>query len=200
MAADVALKEGGASAHGIVAPAKLAHFVIRTSRYEQILAWYQTVLNAHIVFKNDALAFLTYDDEHHRLAVINMPGLSEQPEGAAGVHHVAFTYASLKDLLENYERLKQIGIEPVFPINHGPTTSIYYADPDYNQLELQVENFNNVEESTAFFFSDAFAENPIGTEFDPADLLARLRAGEAEVDLKRRPDVGPKGLSDVKLR
>lgn len=187
-------------AEQIVPPAKLAHFVIRTSRYEEILNWYLTVLKAHIVFKNEALAFMTYDDEHHRLAVINMPGLTEQPEGAAGVHHVAFTYASLKDLLENFERLKQLGIDPVFPINHGPTTSIYYADPDHNQLELQVENFDTVEESSAFFFSDAFAVNPIGTEFDPALLLARLRAGEPETQLKMRPDVGAKGLADVKLR
>ena len=184
----------------IVPPAKLAHFVIRTSRYEEILQWYQTVLKLHIVFKSDALAFLTYDEEHHRLAVINMPNLSEQPEGAAGVHHIAFTYNSLKDLLENYERLKQLGIEPVFPINHGPTTSIYYADPDHNQLELQVENFDTVEESSKFFYSEAFSVNPIGVEFDPAELLARLRAGEPEAVLKMRADVGAKGLEDVKLR
>lgn len=200
MAAKMSLKERVAEAGEMVPPAKLAHFVIRTSRYEEILDWYQTVLNARFVFQSDALSFLTYDEEHHRLAVINMPGLAEQPEGTAGVHHIAFTYNSLKDLLENYERLKSVGITPVYPINHGPTTSIYYADPDHNQLELQVENFDTVEESTAFFFSQAFAENPIGTEFDPADLLARLRAGEPEVDLKRRPDVGRKGLEDVKLR
>lgn len=200
MVATQALDKDAASALGVVPPSKLAHFVIRTSRYEEILRWYQTVLNARFVFKSDQLSFLTYDDEHHRLAVINMPNLADQSEGVAGVHHVAFTYDSLKDLLENYERLKSVGIAPVFPINHGPTTSIYYADPDHNQLELQVENFDTVEESTQFFFSEAFAENPIGTEFDPADLLARLRAGEPEADLKRRPDVGRKGLADVKLR
>jgi catechol 2,3-dioxygenase-like lactoylglutathione lyase family enzyme len=93
-----------------------------------------------------------------------------------------------------------LGINPVYSINHGPTTSLYYADPDQNQLEFQVENFDTVEESGKFFFSAAFAENPIGVEFDPDDLLRRLRTGEPEGELKRRPDDGARDLSDVKLR
>jgi hypothetical protein len=156
----------------MVRPSKLAHFVLRTSRYAELLAWYKLVLNAEPAFESDV----------------------------AGVHHIAFTYDRLLDLLENYERLAERGIQPVYSINHGPTTSLYYADPDQNQLEFQVENFATVEESGKFFFSPAFAENPIGVEIDPADLLARLRGGEAEDELKRRPDVGSRDLSDVKLR
>ena len=184
----------------MVSPSKLAHFVLRTSRYAEMVAWYKYVLHAEAAFESDALAFLSYDDEHHRVAILNIPELGEQPEGVAGVHHVAFTYDSLVDLLENYERLAERGIEPVYSINHGPTTSLYYADPDQNQLEFQVENFATVEESGKFFFSPAFAENPIGVEIDPAGLLARLRAGEPEDELKRRPDVGSRDLTDVKLR
>lgn len=184
----------------IVSPVKLAHFVIRTSQYEKLVAFYKTVLNATAAFESDALAFLSYDDEHHRVAILNIPGLAEQPQGVAGVHHIAFTYGSLGILLENYERLKETGIEPVYNINHGPTTSLYYEDPDHNQLEFQVENFASVEESGKFFFSEAFAQNPIGTEFDPAVLLARLRAGEDETVLKQRPDIGARDLSHVKLR
>lgn len=181
-------------------PIKLAHFVIRTSRYKEVVDFYKLVFRAHASFENDALAFLTFDEEHHRVAVLHMPDLADQPDGVTGVHHIAFTYASLADLLENYERLKGVGIEPVYVINHGPTTSLYYEDPDRNQLEFQVENFATVEESGKFFFSEAFAENPIGVEFDPSEMLRRLRAGEPEEDLKRRPDIGKRGLSDVKLR
>lgn len=184
----------------IASPAKLAHFVVRTGRYDEVVAWYKTVLNAQPAFESEALAFLSYDDEHHRVAILNMPGLQDQPDGIAGVHHIAFTYDSLTVLLENFERLKALGIEPTYVINHGPTTSLYYEDPDRNQLEFQVENFATVRESGEFFYSDAFAENPIGVEFDPDDLLRRLRGGEADEDLKRRPDVGRRGLSDVKLR
>jgi catechol 2,3-dioxygenase-like lactoylglutathione lyase family enzyme len=184
----------------IVSPSKLAHFVVRTSQYAETLDWYKTVLNAKSAFESDALAFLSYDDEHHRVAILNIPTLKAQPDGVAGVHHVAFTYESLTVLLENYERLKALDILPAYVINHGPTTSLYYADPDQNQIEFQVENFASVEESGKFFFSEAFAENPIGVEFDPDELLRRLRAGESEEDLKRRPDIGKQSLSDVKLR
>jgi catechol 2,3-dioxygenase-like lactoylglutathione lyase family enzyme len=184
----------------IVSPSKLAHFVIRTNQYERALNWYKAVLNAKPAFENEALAFLTYDDEHHRVAILNIPTLADQPDGIAGVHHVAFTYGSLTDLLENFERLEALGISPTYSINHGPTTSLYYEDPDHNQLEFQVENFSTVAESGKFFFSEAFAENPIGVEFDPAELLRRLRAGEPEDALKMRPDIGKQTLADVKLR
>src|SRR3546814_1987062 len=90
----------------------------------------------------------------------------------------AFTYATLADLMATYERLRDKGIRPVFPINHGPTTSMYYADPDGNQIELQVDNYDKIEDATAFFYSEAFAENPVGVEFDPDELLRRLRAGD----------------------
>src|SRR3546814_5760383 len=73
--------------------------------------------------------------------------------------------------MATYERLRDKGIRPVFPINHGPTTSMYYADPDGNQIELQVDNYDKIEDATAFFYSEAFAENPVGVEFDPDELL-----------------------------
>jgi len=183
----------------IVSPIKLAHMVLRTSRYREQLDWYKTVFAAKTVYQDDRNAFLTYDDEHHRMAILNFPGLADQPQGAAGIHHIAFTYATLEGLLSNYARLKDLGIIPVVSMNHGPTTSLYYVDPDGNQLELQVENFDTLKESLGFFESKQFAVNPIGVDFDPEDLLRRLRAGEPEADLKRRPDSGPRLMDDVKL-
>lgn len=184
----------------IAPPAKLAHFVLRTSRYEEMLAWYKKVLTAHVVYGNEFLSFLTYDDEHHRIAIVKMDNLQDPVEGVSGVHHIAFTYPNLSILLDNYEMLKANGVEPVFVINHGPTTSLYYADPDGNQLEFQVENYATVEESTEFFYSDAFKQNPVGVEFDPQELADRLRAGEPEEVLVRRPDIGKRGMEGVNLR
>ena len=54
-------------------PSKLAHVVFRTSRFEAMRDWYCDVLAAAVVHENDGmLAFLTYDDEHHRFAFANM--------------------------------------------------------------------------------------------------------------------------------
>lgn len=54
---------------------------------------------------------------------------------------------------------------------------MYYADPDGNQMEFQVESFGANEEANAYMGGSHFAANPIGVEFDPDDWLARLRAG-----------------------
>src|SRR5262245_11715569 len=97
---------------GRVSPMKLAHVVRRTSRFEEMIRWYETVFGAKIVHSDGMLAFLTYDDEHHRFAIAALPGLEDQPPMAAGTDHIAFSYAELGDLLYTYARLKREGIEP----------------------------------------------------------------------------------------
>ena len=184
----------------IASPVKLAHVVFRTSRFREMLDWYQLVLNAHPAFESESIAFLAYDDEHHRIAFINVPDLADQPAGINGVHHVAFTYADLSTLLTNYDRLSERGIEPIWPVNHGPTTSLYYADPDGNQLEFQIDNYDTVEEAGEFFFTEAFAINPIGVDVDPQHLRQRLLGGEDEAQLKRRAPSGPRGVETIPIR
>jgi len=49
-------------------PAKLAHIVLFTRQIGRMRDWYLTVLDARVVHENPAAAFLTYDDEHHRIA------------------------------------------------------------------------------------------------------------------------------------
>ncbi len=60
---------------------KLAHVVYRTRKFEQMLAWYKEVFRARVQHQNPVIAFLTYDDEHHRLAFIDLsivqPGADE---------------------------------------------------------------------------------------------------------------------------
>lgn len=194
------LAKPNAPATGIVSPLRLAHVVLRTSRIKEMIAWYKLVLNAGIAFENDEIAFLAYDDEHHRIAFVNIPGLAPQPAGQVGMHHLAFTYPSLDDLLGNYEKLRDQGITPLWCVNHGPTTSMYYGDPEENQIELQVDNYATVEEAGEFFFTDAFATNTIGVDFDPEDLLRRVRAGEADDDIKRRPPSGQRGVDTIPIR
>jgi catechol-2,3-dioxygenase len=162
----------------VVVPAKLAHVVLRSRAFAESQRWWADVLAGSVMYADDFLAFLTYDEEHHRLALINVGEAAEPPGSGAGMDHVAFAYASLGDLLETYVRLRDRGVTPHWSINHGPTTSLYYRDPDGNQVELQVDNFATLEELAAWFATGAFAENPIGVEFDPDELVARYEAGE----------------------
>ncbi|MFD4862943.1 VOC family protein [Streptomyces atratus] len=170
----------------MASPGKLAHIVLRTGRLPVMTEWYIRVLEGRVTFANDALAFLTYDDEHHRVALV-ATGASERPTDAhTGLHHAAFTYATIGDLLGTYQRLKDDGILPFWCINHGPTTSMYFEDPDGNHIELQIDNFATEEALDEWFRSGAFEANPIGVEFDPDDLVRRFDSGESFAELVRR--------------
>jgi catechol-2,3-dioxygenase len=177
-----------------VSPALFAHFVLQSPNLAATRDWYLTVLNARIVGENPMICFMTYDDEHHRVAIIQMPELQARNDKARGVHHVAYTYRSLHDLLATYRRLKAQGIVPYWPINHGPTVSLYYHDPDGNSVELQVDVHPTKQEATAYFMSDAFAANPIGVAFDPEEMVCQYEAGVPEQDRLRRPDGPPPQL------
>lgn len=170
-----------------VSPALFAHFVLRTSNLPAMRNWYRTVLNARIVHDDGRLCFMTYDDEHHRLALIDVPKLERPAADSWGLNHLAYSYKSLRDLLSTYVRLREQGIVPFRPINHGPTVSMYYHDPDGTGIELQVDAFPTKQEAEAWFGQDDFKENPIGVLFDPEDLLQAFEAGVPEAELLARP-------------
>lgn len=181
-----------------VSPAKFAHFVLRTGQVDKLAEWYRTVLNARIVFRDERLCFLSYDDEHHRLALISVPDLSVRDPGAAGTDHVAYSYNDLGELLSTYRRLKAAGILPHWPINHGVTTSLYYRDPDNNRVELQIDNFKTPAQLDGYFQSRAFAENPVGVTYDPDELCRRYEAGEAMDSLLKIPPL-PEGKTPLDM-
>jgi catechol 2,3-dioxygenase-like lactoylglutathione lyase family enzyme len=177
-------------------PVKLAHVVYMTRRFDEMIAWYRNVFEADVVHQDPALAFLAYDDEHHRFAFANLALLKPGGDGATaevGVNHIAFTYASAGDLLETYSRLKEAGIEPYWPVHHGMTLSLYYRDPDGNRLELQVDAMP-VDAANAYIASPAFAANPLGFVADPDALLSAYRAGAREEDLLSIPNSEPTPL------
>jgi catechol 2,3-dioxygenase-like lactoylglutathione lyase family enzyme len=166
---------------------KLAHVVYRTRRLEAMLQWYRAVFGAEIVYRNPALAFLTFDDDHHRLAFADLAIIAPDGDDAAqapvGVDHVAYEVGSLKGLLETWEDLMADGITPYWCVNHGISASLYYADPDGNQIEFTVDCFASKDQCRAYFQGDGMNANPVGIEYDPADWLARLRAGASETAL-----------------
>lgn len=181
----------------VISPSKLAHVVLRTNNFREMVTFYQTFLGAEVIFENDFIAFISYDDEHHRIAIIDVPGTQPKQRASCGLEHIAFTFDSLTDLLLAYRQRKQRGILPLWPVNHGPTTSIYYRDPDGHMIETQVDNFDDPAAATAFMQTKYFRENSIGTDFDPEELIQQLEAGKSEAELKVRKEIGPRGLPDL---
>jgi catechol-2,3-dioxygenase len=175
----------------MAAPSKFAHVVYNTHRYEEMIDWYRKVFEARVQHRDERLAFLTYDDEHHRFAFLNLgPATGKAPERdmmAVGVNHLAYTWKSVEELADTYTRLKRMGVLPVRPIRHGPTLSLYYRDPDGNGLEFQID-LMAMEQACDFMRGPAFAKNPIGEPFDPDALAARVSAGKPYNDLIFRSD------------
>jgi catechol 2,3-dioxygenase-like lactoylglutathione lyase family enzyme len=186
-----------------VSPYKFAHAVLRTAHLDESIRYYQLLLNARVHDQRPFFAGMTYDEEHHRLALIAVPAAAAVDNGTVGVpvadangadltplafsaapglEHLAFTFESLAALLGTYVRVKAAGIKPAYCINHGPTISLYYADPDGHKTELQIDTMS-MELANEYAQSDVFASNPLGWPFDPDQLVQRFQAGDSLTEL-----------------
>jgi catechol-2,3-dioxygenase len=168
--------------------AYISHYGIRTKRLNEMIDWYKNVFGATIQHRNEFLAFMSFDEEHHRLVIFEDPSTTDKSETTAGIDHVGYGVPSFQSLVETYERLKEMGIKPFLPLNHRFTTSLYYHDPDGNEVELSVDNFATKEECNNFIRGDEMAEigrPPFGFTFDPDELARQYHAGASEKQLAR---------------
>jgi catechol-2,3-dioxygenase len=180
----------------------LSHLVLQTGQLSAMRDWYLTVLDARVVYENPAMCFITFDEEHHRLALLALPPevLRERTPSTTGLSHSAFTFGSMADLVARYRTLREASIEPRVPIQHGMTTSMYYRDPDGNAVELQIDNFASADEATRYMNGPEFAEDPVGPTFDAAALADAFDAGVPVPELTTRrwaarsPQVNPFAL------
>jgi catechol 2,3-dioxygenase-like lactoylglutathione lyase family enzyme len=197
----------------VVRPAYLAHVVLNTCNMEKMSIWWRAVLGGESTYTaqgvevmgpgNTALEmnadFITFDREHHRIALSNVRPVSQDAADGARqsapvaesavpartpLNHIAFTYASAADLIATYRRLKKVGIVAARTIHHGPTVSNYYYDPDGNRVELQIDAFESLEALDAWFKTGDFDRNPIGLTFDFNTFIERFEAGDSESYLR----------------
>ena len=175
--------------HGGFRPTEYAHIVLKTAQPEALIDWYVAVLGMQVAVHTPLVSFLTWDHCQDRLAILPTPDAVAPPANATGMHHAAFSVASLRELCDQYRSLKAQGIVPLRAFNHGVATSMYYADPDGNEIELTVEAFESVEALNEWFATGAFDVNPVGVIIDPDELCARVDAGEPKLEiLKPHPE------------
>ncbi len=158
-------------------PSRFSHMVVKTARLEEMVRWYKTVLMAKPMYETDRLCFLTYDEEHHRIMIGKHEGAPPRDPKAVGVMHWAYAFETFEQLVNAYERLKEEGIVPRVCINHGFTTSLYYRDPDDNEVEFAVDTFDTKDAMNEWFATGAFDRNFVGVPFDPEDMVKRHREG-----------------------
>jgi catechol 2,3-dioxygenase-like lactoylglutathione lyase family enzyme len=171
----------------------LHHVNLKTKRLQDMIDWYGIVVGTTPVHQFPGGAWLSNDDANHRIALLSPAGLADDPDKLthAGLHHTAFEYASMQQLLDTFERLAGQDIRPHACLDHGMTTSFYYVDPDGNSVELQSDNFGAWSASKEFMLSDPrFSENPIGVSVDPKRMLVAWRAGASTDELHERAYAG----------
>ncbi|MEY9951883.1 VOC family protein [Leifsonia sp. EB34] len=174
---------------GPITPPLLHHATFMTLDVNAMVEFYELVCGMHPVYYGHDAAWLTNDLANHRIALLKLPGTVppiNKPH-SAGLHHTAFEYATFDQWLDNYERLAAIGLEPHICFDHGMTMSMYYADPDGNGVEIQVDNFRDWGMSKEWMWaSQEFAADYIGAPFDPAKLVEARRAGLSPDEIHER--------------
>ena len=177
----------------VVAPPALHHVTFKTTRLAAMIAWYGLLVGMRVNFQDQGAAWMTNDAANHRIALLAIPGLTDDPEkrSRTGMHHTAFEYPAMDDLMATYARLRDAGVVPAFSLDHGLTTSLYYSDPDSNVVELQVDNHGDWRQSSEWMrTAPEFRANPIGVFFDPEKVYQAHRSGTPFADLQRQVYAG----------
>jgi catechol 2,3-dioxygenase len=131
-----------------IAPAtRIGHVHLRTADIDRVREFYVGVLGFQVMAEfrdlpgwgttGDVL-FISAGGYHHHLAfnTWKSKGGGPQPDGVAGLHHVAILYPTRADLADAIRRLQAVDWPLRQLTDHGTHEAVYISDPDGNDLEL----------------------------------------------------------------
>lgn len=121
----------------------LGHVVLKVTDCRRAEAFYGELLGLPICARLDEGGFrMTFFSlgNHHDFAVMQVSGEAGRPaESSPGLAHVAFKIGdNLDELREARARLEGAEVETT-PIDHEVTKSLYFHDPDGNEIEVYVD-------------------------------------------------------------
>lgn len=119
----------------------LGHVVLKVRNSERAEAFYNGVLGLPIVARLEKYGMTFFSlGNHHDFAVMALGDDAEAPpERAPGLLHVAFKIGNDLDALREAKRHLEAAGVAVRPIDHGVTQSLYFEDPDGNEIEVYVD-------------------------------------------------------------
>lgn len=182
----------------IICHPTLQHVGIITPNLDAMLEWYRKVIGLTVNRRVSvpagrapftAVAFASNDEINHRISFFEVPSATADPERArhSRVQHIAFAYRTLDDLLGTYVRLKNLAMTPLWAADQSFQTAIYYADPDGNIIELNVDNFTDL-----WAVTEQLKELPsqLHVYIDPEKLIAARKAGASPWEVHERAFAG----------
>jgi catechol 2,3-dioxygenase len=163
---------------------RIGHVHLRTADIGRVRAFYVDILGFDVVHEargvpgwgtTGDILFVSAGGYHHHLGfnTWKSAGGPAQPDGVAGLHHVALNFSSREQLAETVGRLVDAGVPLRQLTDHGTHLAVYLSDPDGNDLELAWDR--SFEEWPRYGSEDAPA---IDAPLDLDDLLAsrKIRA------------------------
>ena len=122
-----------------VAPGtRIGHVHLKTADIDRVHAFYVGILGFDVIFRMPDALFLSAGGYHHHLGfnTWKSAGGGPQPDGVAGLHHVAIRYPTRAGLADALRRLREVDWPIRQATDHGTHEAIYISDPDGNDLEL----------------------------------------------------------------
>ena len=126
---------------------RIGHVHLRTADIDRVKAFYCGVLGFDVVAEargvpgwgtTGDILFVSAGGYHHHLGfnTWKSAGGGPQPDGVAGLHHVALLYPTRAALGDAVKRLRESNWPLRQVTDHGTHLAIYISDPDGNDLEL----------------------------------------------------------------
>ena len=125
--------------HPIDPAVRIGHVHLKVADLERALQFYCGVLGFELTQRRgDRAAFVSAGGYHHHLGFNTWKSADgdPQPDGVAGLHHVALNFSSRERLAEAVRRLVDAGWPLRQLTDHGTHLAVYLTDPDGNDLEL----------------------------------------------------------------
>jgi catechol 2,3-dioxygenase len=122
----------------MINPDRIGHVVLKVRNLERSRRFYAEVLGLDLMFEMPGMAFLaSHRRDHHEIGLMEVGESAEAPKGPqVGLSHVAFRLGGEDELVRAYRELKERQVPISFTVHHGITKSVYFLDPDGNQLEV----------------------------------------------------------------
>ena len=126
---------------------RIGHVHLRTADIDRVRDFYVGVLGFDVVAEardvpgwgtTGDILFVSAGGYHHHLGfnTWKSAGGPPQPDGVAGLHHVALNYPTRASLADAVRRLRDAGVPIRQASDHGTHEAVYLSDPDGNDLEL----------------------------------------------------------------